>query len=208
MSALRNPEIVAGQPIFAVRATSPVPVDDFILPEEYLRRERESATKHEYLSGRIYAMAGGSPAHSVIGTNVATAVRVRLRGTGCRTYSSDQRVRATATAYCYPDVTVGCGEPRFDQDGTLQNPTVLFEVLSPTTEGYDRGEKFARYRLLESLEEIVFVAQDRVRVERYARTESGWTLKDDLSELSETLRLDSVDITVPISELYEDALDL
>ena len=208
MSALRNTESVAGQPAYIGRKAFPVPAEDFVLPGEYLRRERESDTKHEYLSGRIYAMAGGSPAHSVIGTNVATAVRVRLRGTGCRTYSSDQRVQATATAYCYPDVTVGCGEPRFDQDGTLQNPTVLFEVLSPTTEGYDRGEKFARYRLLESLQEIVFVAQDRVRVERYARTEAGWTIKDDLSELTETLRLESVGIMVPVSELYEDALDL
>lgn len=208
MSALRNAELVAGQPIYAVRATSPVPVDDFILPEEYLRRERESVAKHEYLSGRIYAMAGGSPSHNVIGSNIIIAVGGRLRGKPCRTFTSDQRVRVTATAYCYPDVTVGCGEPRFDQDDTLQNPTVIFEVLSPTTEGYDRGEKFARYRLLEPLQEIVFVAQDRVRVERYARTEAGWTLKDDLSELTETLRLDSVGISVPVSELYEDALDL
>lgn len=208
MSALRNSEIAAGQPVYDVRPTSPVPVADFVLPEEYLRRERESATKHEYISGRIYAMAGGSPSHSVIGGNVITAVRGRLRGKPCRTYTSDQRVRATATAYCYPDVTVGCGEPRFDQDGTLHNPTIIFEVLSPTTEGFDRGEKFARYRLLDSLQEIVFVAQDRVRVERYARTEAGWTLKDDLSELDGILHLDSAGITVPVSELYEDALDL
>lgn len=208
MSALRTSDLITGQPVSGVRATSPAPADDFVLPEEYLRREWESVTKHEYLAGRIYAMAGASPSHNVIGGNITAAVRGRLRGTGCRTYSSDQRVRATATAYCYPDVTVGCGEPRFDQDDTLLNPTVVFEVLSPTTEGYDRGEKFARYRLLESLQEVVFVAQDRVRVERYARTEAGWTLKDDLSELTETLRLDSLGITVPVSELYEDALEI
>lgn len=208
MSALRNPELLAGPPVYPVRVTSPVPDDDFVLPEEYLRRERESVTKHEYFSGRIYARESTSPRHNVIGCNVGASVGGRLRGKPYRTYTSDQRVRATATAYCYPDVTVGCGEPRFDGSDTLQNPLIIFEVLSPTTEGFDRGEKFARYRLLESLQEVVFVAQDRVRVERYARTDAGWTLKDDLSELTETLRLDAAGITIPVAELYEDALDL
>ena len=125
-------------------------------PEQYLELERKAPYKNEFVNGHIYAMSGASRAHNLITGNTHREVSSQLRGRPCETYVSDMRVKVNTTGlYTYPDVVVVCGEIRFDdaQKDTLLNPTVLIEVLSPSTEAYDRGEKFAHYRRLASLQE-------------------------------------------------------
>jgi Uma2 family endonuclease len=178
----------------------------FYTPEEYLAMEREAAEKSEYYSGQIYAMAGGSPEHNLIGFNIAGLLHAKLRGSPCRGFTSDQRVRIIETGlYTYPDVTVICGELQFDdaRRDTLINPTLLIEVLSPSTEAYDRGEKFAHYRRIESLQEYVLIAQDQPRIERFLRQSDGtWNYR--AAEGREgNLRLESVGVDLPVSEVYE-----
>ena len=141
-------------------------------PEEYLTIERNSDFKSEYVGGKIYAMAGASLEHSIITINVAGEFYTQVKGAPCRTYSSDMRVRVSSTGlYTYPDVTVVCGEPEYldDRGDVLLNPTVIVEVLLPSTEAYDRGEKSEHYRRLPSLTYYIVIAQDRRWVEHYAR---------------------------------------
>jgi Uma2 family endonuclease/catechol 2,3-dioxygenase-like lactoylglutathione lyase family enzyme len=141
-------------------------------PEEYLVLERRAEFRHEYRDGIITAMAGTSREHSLIQTNLSREISTQLRHQPCEVHGDNLRVAVTnANLYTYPDLTIVCGEPRF-LDGVFDtpvNPTVLVEVLSPSTEADDRGEKFARYRRLESLREYVLVAQDRARVERFTK---------------------------------------
>jgi Uma2 family endonuclease len=140
-------------------------------PEEYLVHERRAQFRHEYRDGVITAMAGTSREHSLIQTNLPREISTQLRHQPCEVHGDNLRVAVTnANLYTYPDLTIVCGEPQFlDGVFTLTNPTVLVEVLSPSTEADDRGEKFARYRRLDSLREYVLVAQDRARVERFTK---------------------------------------
>jgi Uma2 family endonuclease len=149
--------------------------------EQYIARERAASDgKSEFLHGRVFAMSGGSPRHNLVTSNVSGALRTALRDRPCVVLSSDQRVCIEPTGlYTYPDVTVVCGglktHPRFDD--TLLNPMLLVEVLSPSTEGYDRGAKFAHYRNIESLREVLLVSQVERVVEHYAREADGsWRL--------------------------------
>src|SRR5437870_1310644 len=131
-------------------------------PEEYLALEREAEYKSEYVDGFIIAMSGTSRRHSLIAGNVFAAIHAAIRGRPCEVHTSDLRVKVTATGlYTYPDVVALCGEPRFEDEvlDTLLNPDVIVEVLSESTEAYDRGKKAARYRRLESLQEYVLIAQ-------------------------------------------------
>ncbi len=141
-------------------------------PAEYLAFERQSESKNEYFNGAIFAMTDVSRNHNLISLNLAAELRQALKGRRCEVYASDMRVKLRHTSmYTYPDVTVVCDEPRFDDDNvdTLLNPTVIFEMLSPSTEAYDRGDKFAHYRRLASLQTYVLVSQDKIRVESFAR---------------------------------------
>jgi Uma2 family endonuclease len=173
-------------------------------PEQYLALERKAVVKSEYLDGQITAMSGASRPHNLIATNLIREISARLTDRPCEVYGSDMRVNIPPTGlYTYPDVVAVCDEPEF-LDGeldTLLNPTVIVEVLSPSTEAYDRGLKSAHYRRLASLQEYVLVAQDRVFVERYARQGNGWLLTE-WSHLEETLRLASIDCEVPLREVY------
>jgi Uma2 family endonuclease len=177
--------------------------------EEYLALERAADHKSEFNNGRIYAMAGASRSHVLITTNVVGGLVPRLRGQGCRTYSADMRVLIGPTgSYAYPDVAVVCGDAEFVDDGhqdVLTNPTLIVEVLSPSTEGYDRGAKFAHYRRLPSLREYVLIAQDRVSVERFARRGDEWVIRptDELTDLGDTLHLESVGCDLPLAEVYD-----
>ena len=176
----------------------------YISPQEYLARERRAETKSEYLDGEIFAMAGGSPQHNQISVNTSGELRQRLRDGDCIVYSSDQRVKVSATGlYTYPDVTVVCSEPEFDDDkkDTLLNPIVLFEVLSPATEDYDRGGKFKYYRALPSLQEYVLVSQDRPLVEHYVRKQDQWIFTE-IDSLQGTLVLPSLGCELPLAEIY------
>ena len=142
----------------------------FVSPEEYLRRERQAEYKSEYLNGEIFAMSGASEAHNLIAGNIFGELRRQLRERPGRAYISDMRVKVHANGlYTYPDVIVVCGEPQFEDDqvDTLLNPTVLIEVLSQSTERYDRIAKTSYYRTMDSLAEHMLVAQDEKKVRRF-----------------------------------------
>ena len=173
-------------------------------PEEYLARERKALTKSEYRNGQIHAMPGASRAHCLITINVASELHFQLRARTCEVYSNDMRVRVSAAGlYTYPDVIVVCDEPRFDDThfDVLLNPTVLIEVLSPSTAAYDRGEKFASYQKLDSLCEYVLVSQDRVRVEHYLRQEDEWNLTEYHS-LVDVFQLPSIECELSLMAIY------
>jgi len=174
--------------------------------EEYLASERVSEQRHEYLDGAIYAMAGASVAHNLIVGNTLAALHSQLRQRPCQVYPSDMRVKVKpAKLYTYPDLSVICGQPQLEDDrhDTLLNPTLIVEVLSPSTGSYDRGKKFQYYRMLPSLREYLLIAQDAVHVEHYLRqTDFQWLLTD-LNDLQASLSLPSIGCTLSILDVYE-----
>ena len=179
----------------------------FFTPEEYLELEAEAEYKSQYFAGEIFAMSGVQPPHDRITGNIFAALHNRFRGRACDVFTSDIRVRAADDLYTYPDVTALSGEAKFATTGkqppNLLNPRVIFEVLSPSTERWDRGIKFDRYRRLESLSDYVLVTADAMRVEHhYLRDDGKWDL-DDLTTPQEVLRLVSVGCEVPLAEIYE-----
>ena len=184
--------------------SSPV-VQPRYTPEEYLALERKATQKSEYVNGQVFAMSGASRAHNLIAGNVYREISSQLKGRPCEAYVSDMRVKVSTTGlYSYPDVVAVCGEIRFDdeQKDTLLNPTVLVEVLSSSTEAYDRGEKFALYRRLESLQEYVLIAQDKVRVEHFVRQGDQWVLTE-ASNLDDTVHLASIGCRLALREVYD-----
>ena len=175
-----------------------------LTPEEYLAFERQATTKHEYLNGQIVAMSGASFAHNFITVNIATHLNIQLMNGECRVATSDMRVKVPQTdSYFYPDVVVVCGEPRAEDDtfDTLLNPTVVVEVLSPSTETYDRGEKFEHYQQIASLKEYVLISQDKIRVEHYRRQETGW-MQTEFQGLEEVLPLLSIGCELHLQDIY------
>lgn len=176
-----------------------------VSPTEYLRRERRAQSKSEYRDGQIVAMTGTSPEHNLIAGDLFGELRQQLRGRTCRVFVADVRVKVSQSGlYTYPDVMVACGDIRFE-DGhvdTLLNPTVIVEVLSPSTEAYDRGAKFAHYRRLESLQEYVLVAQDVMRVEHYRRDGARWVLTE-IDAPDAMLTLESCGCAVRLADIYE-----
>ena len=174
-------------------------------PAEYLAFERDAPYWHEYVNGQIIERARSNERHNLLNGNVLTEIGQQLRRRPCEVYAVNMRVKVTATeAYVYPDVVAVSGKPRLEDEhnDTLLNPTVIVEVLSPSTEAYDRGEKFAHYRRLDSLMEYVLVSQDKVRVEHYVRRDDGWLLTE-LSDLDGVLRLPSIDCTVALRDIYD-----
>ena len=174
--------------------------------EEYLTLERSSEIRHEYLDGFVYAMAGESPTHSTICFNLAATIGPQLRGGPCRGFSPNMKVRTGEKGlYSYPDLMVVCGEPLFhDERGdVLLNPAVVFEVLSPSTEAYDRGEKFSRYRTIETLQDYVLVAQDRALAEHFSRQPDGTWSRSEVSGPDAILTLAAIDCRVPLADVYE-----
>jgi Uma2 family endonuclease len=185
---------------------STVPKKKRYTPQEYLDRERRSEFKHEYHAGEVFAMAGATEPHVLITTNVVFHLSAQLRQRPCRVYSGDMRVKVSATGlYTYPDAAVVCGEPRFEDErrDTLLNPEVVVEVLSESTEAYDRGKKFEHYRSVPSFREYVLIAQDRHRVERYTRQPDGrWLLSDEADGLDAVVELSSIGCELRLSEVY------
>ena len=176
----------------------------YLTPEEYITAERKATLKSEYLSGEIVAMSGASDAHNLITMNVSVGLYNQLVEQGCRVYASDMRVGIGAgVSYFYPDVTVVCNEPRFEDDAfdTLINPQIIFEGHSTSTESYDRGEKFARYRQLESLQEYILISQDQVRVEHYLRQGQQWILSE-FTALENVLPLVSIGAELALNQIY------
>jgi Uma2 family endonuclease len=173
--------------------------------QDYLAFERQSETKNDYLDGEIFAMTGASRVHNLITGNIFGELRDQLKGRPCEVYSESMRVRTPGDLFTYPDVIVVCSEPEF-VDGefdTLLNPTMIVEVLSTSTEGYDRGIKSARYRAIASLAEYVLVTQSQCHIEHLTRQANGdhWLL-EELSDLNAILELPSINCRLPLAEVY------
>ena len=177
-----------------------------LTPAEYLALERRAETKSEYLNGQMFAMVGASRAHNLIAVNLAAELRQQLKGRPCETYATDMRVRIPATGlYTYPDVIVVCGVPVFEDDyvDTLLNPTLIVEVLSESTESYDRGRKFSHYRSVESIAEYLLVAQDEYRVEQFVKQPDGRWLLSDVRTLEGVVELASTQCELRLQEIYD-----
>lgn len=180
--------------------------DTYFTPEEYFALEGASETKHEYLDGQIYSMAGTSPNHDRIARNIIALLHNQTRGGNCETFTDNTRIEVSAHAYFYPDASVVCGEARFINHrglDMLQNPTAIFEILSPSTEKFDQGEKFRRYRGIESLREYVMIDQDEVVIERYTRQPDGGWLFTTTEGLDRQIVLASIGCTLALAEVYE-----
>ena len=176
-----------------------------ITPQEYLIRERQASTKSEFYRGEVVEMVRSTANHSLIAANFMGEAGNALKGRPCTVFNSDLRVQVQATGlYTYPDATIVCGEQIFDDDhrDTLLNPTVIVEVLSDSTEKYDRGKKSNHYRQIKSLKELILIAQDRPQVERFTRQPNGDWLFHEQTELSAEFELKSLGISVAMSELY------
>ncbi|MET0650437.1 MAG: Uma2 family endonuclease [Pyrinomonadaceae bacterium] len=178
----------------------------YLTPEEYLAIERKAEYKNEYLDGEVFAMTGASRRHNLISVNLSAEIHQQLRGRPCESYASDMRVRIPSRRmYTYPDIVIVCDEPQFEDDylDTLLNPTVIIEVLSESTERYDRFKKFGFYRTIESLAEYILVAQYEYRIEQYTKQPDGrWMLSEHRS-LEDVVELASVQCTLTLREVYE-----
>lgn len=177
-----------------------------LTPEEYLALERQAETKSEYCAGSIFAMAGANRRHNLIAINVVASLHAQLRKRPCNVFPSDMRVKVSATGmYAYPDVSVVCGQPRFDDQfqDTLLNPILIVEVLSKTTTGYDYGEKFEHYRKLESFEEYLLISQERCYIEHFVRqADKRWFLSE-YEQLQDVIELPSIGCLLALTDVYE-----
>jgi Uma2 family endonuclease len=173
---------------------------------EYLVFERQSEEKHEYQGGEIIAMSGASRAHGRISWNLSGTLFPQLESRGCEAFVSDMRVHIPVTdRYTYPDLVVACGDPRFEDAelDTLTTPTLIIEILSPTTEDRDRGTKLFQYRSIPSLEVILLVAQDRVHVEQYLRQGDGSWILTDFDDLETVLELPAIGSRLTLADIYK-----
>ena len=178
----------------------------YITPEEYLRIERQSEYRSEYFGGEMFAMAGASQEHNIISVNLTAELRTKLRRGPCQTFADDMRVRVTATGlYTYPDLVVVCGERIFDdsESDTLLNPTLILEVLSPSTEAYDRGRKLDQYASIASLQEYVLVSQDQPSVQQYQRVADGSWRYISTSGLDASITLAALGTSLLLADIYE-----
>lgn len=175
-------------------------------PEEYLAFERSQEQKHEYWNGQIYLMSGASARHNLITANVIMTLGMQLKGRSCSVFPSDMRLLIPATGlYTYPDALVVCGKPEFadETEDLLLNPIVIIEVLSKSTENYDRGDKFRNYRSLPSFQEYLLIAQHEPRVEHFARqAQDEWVLSE-CSMPDGSLYLSSIDCTLHVADIYD-----
>lgn len=186
----------------------PLPVTEQnrpVTPADYLAAERKAGTRSEYVNGKVYAMAGASRQHVAIVANLAYLLVGQSKGRPCMTFTNDMRLKVSDTRlYTYPDVAALCGEPEFEdaEQDTLTNPSLIIEVLSDSTERYDRGEKFAHYRRLASLHDYVLVSQHRPLVEHFTRHGEEWILR--MAEgLEARLPLPGMACELPLADIYD-----
>src|SRR3954463_13647491 len=173
--------------------------------QEYLALERASEMRHEYLDGEMFAMAHPTRRHSLIAGNLFGQIWTQFRGRFCEVHKETMRVRTPSGLFAYPDVIAVCGKTNFD-DGefnTLLNPALIIEVLSPSTEDYDRRTKWAHYQSIPSLTEYVLVSQHRVHVEQLRKQEDGGWMRSELADLEQVLELPSIGCRLPLTEIYE-----
>ena len=186
-------------------STQPKP---YLTPQQYLEIERAAEYKSEYFNGEMFAMSGGSLSHSRIAGDVFALLHAQLRGRRCEIAGSDLRLQVSPEGlYTYPDIVVFCGKPQFadDRTDTITDATVIIEVLSPSTENYDRGFKFEQYRRLQSLQDYIVIAQDRVHVEHSTRQGGalgdGWMLRET-SDRNAVIDLPSIECSFRVGEAY------
>ena len=176
-----------------------------LTPQEYLALERKADFKSEYYRGEMFAMAGASWEHTSIKDNVARHAGNQLESGPCRALTSDMRVKIDATGlYTYPDIVVVCDKPQFEDNvfDTLLNPRAIVEVLSDSTEQYDRGTKLKHYRQVPSVQEVVLISQDRPLVERYVRQADNSWLLTEFCEMAQTFEFGSVPVKIPLTDIY------
>jgi Uma2 family endonuclease len=177
-----------------------------LTPEQYLEIERAAQVRSEYYNGRMYALSGGTHPHAIVIGNLGSELHIALKKGPCVVTTSDMRVRVNKSGlYTYPDIVVVCDPPQYG-DGrhdTVTNPTLIVEVLSPSTEAYDRGFKFAQYRMLESLREYALVSQSEPRVETFLRQPSGDWLLSESAGMNAVCRFDSVGCAIAVKDIYD-----
>jgi Uma2 family endonuclease len=179
---------------------------DPLTPEEYLAGEREGESKSEYLLGEIHAMSGGSPDHAAIALNIGASLHAQLKSKPFRAFSSDLKIATLdGELFAYPDLSVICGDLQFYEDhrDVVTNPIALVEVLSPSTEAFDRGKKFHHYRKIESLREYLLVAQDEPMIDHYFKREDGAWEVEGAYGLESEIVLPSLRIVLRLAETYE-----
>jgi Uma2 family endonuclease len=175
-------------------------------PEEYLKMEREALYKSEYFDGEIFAMSGASRKHNLITLNVSSGLHQQLRKKKCEAYTNDMRIKISSTGlYTYPDIAVVCSLPQFDDafSDTLLNPDVIVEVLSPSTEAYDRGAKFRNYRSVPSLSEYLMIHQDTCHVEHFVRQPNGAWLFQEYLTSDDVLKIEAIGCELKLDDIYE-----
>ncbi|VEP12756.1 conserved hypothetical protein [Hyella patelloides LEGE 07179] len=181
------------------------PQDSYLNAEEYIQMEENSPIKHEYINGKIYAMAGATDTHVTIALNVAVLLRNHLRGSGCRVYISDMKARIESkNCFYYPDVMVSCAGKDRENTTYKQFPCLIIEVLSDSTEAFDRGDKFVDYQSLEMLQEYILINSNKARIECLRRTEENLRTIQFYTQENKQFQLNSIDFTGSIDDLYED----
>jgi Uma2 family endonuclease len=178
----------------------------FLTANDYLVWERQQETRHEYLEGHVFAMTGASRAHNMLCANILASLHGQLRGKPCEIYVNDMRVKVSETGmYTYPDLVAACGEPQFEDQAvdTLLNPVLIIEVLSDSTERYDRGAKFTHYRSVDSLKEYLLVSQNECRVEHYVRQPGNQWLLSEYEQIEDHIELNSLGSHLTLTEIYE-----
>jgi Uma2 family endonuclease len=178
----------------------------YLTPEQYLAMERKAEFKSEYYQGEMFAMSGARRTHNLIAVNAVASLHQQLRGRPCEAYSNDMRVWVTSEdLYTYPDLIIVCGEPKFSDNtfDTLLNPTVIVEILSESTEAYDRGQKFKLYRSLDSLAEYLLISSQQVSAELFTRQPDGLWMLNAKSSPEDSIELKSVDCRLRLADLYE-----
>jgi len=178
----------------------------FLTPEQYLEIERKAEYKSEYYNGEMFSMAGASLTHNRLSTATVGELRQQLRHGPCEVFGSDMRVAVSATGlYCYPDASVCCGGPQLldGQRDTLLNPTLIVEVLSPSTEAYDRGDKFRHYKSIDTFQEYLLIASERADVELRTRQPDGRWLLTSADRLEDIVELQSIGCRLALADLYE-----
>lgn len=178
----------------------------FVTPEQYLELDRKAERPSEYYGGEMFPVEAATPTHALIGANVVGELWSLLKQRPGRVYDSSARLFVAATGlYAYPDVTVVCGEPQFadNQADTLLNPVLIVEVLSKSTQDYDRGQKFQHYRTIASLVDYLAISQEKVFVECFSRQSNHQWLLTEFDHSPAAIRLESVGVDLPLAEIYD-----
>jgi Uma2 family endonuclease len=181
------------------------PQFNYLSPTEYLQLEEQSDFKHEYIDGEVYAIAGASDRHVTIAGNLLTAIRNHIRGSGCRVYMSDMKAKIdTANRFFYPDVMVTCDERDKSNQNYKEYPCLIIEVLSDSTEAFDRGDKFSDYQQLDSLQEYILIGTKRQKVDCFRRNEAGFWVLQPYSLQNSAVWIQSVNLEIDFATVYED----